>query len=489
MRSIRQRNVLTMAQVEREHYKEPEPDGLPALWRDKYGFSPSGVRGFHLRHGERAAFMKDLFPGDALAEYPGTVWCVGGGSSLRGFDWSQLAGEIVIAANRSFEMPNVTVACTIDMRFYNWIHDGTLGEQVTGNWLDFRGPKCIATIGRKTFHQCEALGIYDIPRNPKGWHFPPDFGTFGKATNSGYMAVCIALAMGARRVGLLGFDLHGDGKKQCWHHTPHPSNCIQAEDTYSRFQGDFRELADWLETQPQITITNFGETSKLGVFPRVPLAEVAQHLTPQRKPVIITMYTEGTPYEQEYKPLQHAAVAMGYNFKAYPYQSTGNWHQNTCMKPRIILQALDEFAGQPVVFMDADARIRRYPSLLNSFAADFGCVRFDWDAIGQPGAGSRRGLETSSAVLYCGPHPGTRRILRDWQAQCDIAAAANLPRGQAGDQRYLQAAIDAEIASVSDCARVEYLPMSYNQIFDHMAHLGAPVIEQMQASRRLSRSV
>jgi hypothetical protein len=449
----------------------------------------AAIREFNMNNGTVAMLASELFPVAPLADYPGIVWVVGSGPSLKGFDFSVLEGQIVIGVNRSFAVPHATIASTIDMRFYNWIHDKALGETVHDAWLAFRGPKIIATMEQKAFWPHDK-GVYSIIREAMAHKFPPTMAQIGKAKDSGFGALMLAIAMGAKDIGLLGFDMgvQADKKTQQWHHDPHP--IAQDGGVYDKFIPMFRELSDWMRAQDGgcgFRITNYTPGSGLGdMFPVRSLDSVGKDIdvhTLPAKPVICTAYTRGTNYEREYLPLQHAAAAMGFEFKAYDYATLGSWHANCCAKPANILRALDDNPGRDVLFLDCDARLRQWPTLLTGTPGDFGYTVFDWANV--PGS-TRQGKETSSAVIYCSQHKGVRRILTDWNAACKANAAT--PRGN-GDQEYLAAAINKEASRQRGGARIFDIPMSYNQIFDTMAGLGAPVIEQMQASRRMKREV
>jgi len=447
------------------------------------------VRQLNRTYGDLRPPLTELFPSDAIADYPGIVWVVGGGPSLAEFDWSLLQGQVVIAANRSFERPNVGMACSIDYRFYTWVINEELGRDTAERWHHFKGPKVFSCLRRREYVGYDK-GIYEIPRDGNRMIIPPNIEAIGQCSNSGAAALNLAIALGAKRIGLLGFDCHGDGKKQQWHHAPYPSESIAQEDTYLRFIKEFEHLSAWVNLpESGISVVNYNDHSALKCFRVAPLAQVADDaVMPKNMPVIVTAYTDGTPYADEYKQLEEAATAMGFKFRAYPYKAKRNWHANCCMKPRMILKAMEDNPSVPVVFMDSDARLRRYPEMLIDASFDFGCVQFDWPAIGGPYQGTRTNVETSSAMIYCGPHPGTRRIIEGWAKACDDAAENTPSGGIGGDQQFLQAAIDRELERANH-AIVQYLPFKYNQIHDHMAHIGPPVVEQMQASRRYKRSM
>lgn len=88
--------------------------------------------------------------------------------------------------------------------------------------------------------------------------------------NSGYQALQIAIAAGAVRVILLGYDMHYPGGVSHWH-GGHPEAAPGGtyETVYVKF---FHELAPYL-TAKGIDVINCSAISKIQCFRRMPLAE------------------------------------------------------------------------------------------------------------------------------------------------------------------------------------------------------------------------
>mgnify|MGYP002682074433 CR=1 FL=1 len=67
---------------------------------------------------------------------------VGGGPSLKGFDFGRLRGERVIAINRAFEAcPTADIMFAMDPRLYDWITSGQLGDEARARFDSFAGIK------------------------------------------------------------------------------------------------------------------------------------------------------------------------------------------------------------------------------------------------------------------------------------------------------------------------------------------------------------
>lgn len=120
-----------------------------------------------------------------------------------------------------------------------------------------------------------------------------------------------------------------------------------------------------------------------------------------------------------------------------------------------------------ILYVDADARIRQYPKLFDDFDGDIG-VHY------------RRGRELLSGTIFLRNNERVRMLVNFWQGE-------QMLRPETWDQKTLDYVIQARAENLG--VKVVDLPPSYTQIFDSMAHHGAPVIEHMQASRRYKKLV
>jgi len=182
-------------------------------------------------------------------------------------------------------------------------------------------------------------------------------------------------------------------------------------------------------------------------------------------PIYVCFYTTGNGYEAE-------AMELGHTLDRYqlpsdlvavpPFQ---DWVAACAYKPKFLRHMRAKHGpDRPLVWLDADARVRQYPSLFPEMPTD---VDF--------AAHWKDGTELLSGTLYFGATRGADRLLNEWAQACH-------ERPREWDQHVLQNLVDGRTD-----LKVEKLPPSYTQIFDVMASAGEPVIEHMQASRRLRR--
>lgn len=179
-------------------------------------------------------------------------------------------------------------------------------------------------------------------------------------------------------------------------------------------------------------------------------------------PIYCSFYTVGTGYEAEARELSVTLNRFGLQQHVQGVPHRGSWEGNCAGKPSFLLDMRERYPGLPLVWLDADARVRRSPTLLDELDCDL--------AFHLKG-----GEELLSGTLYVGPTREAGDCLNEWNQEC---------RRRPGewDQRCLQAVVDR----MGPYLRVAHLPASYVAIFDAgMCAEHEKVIEHMQASRRL----
>lgn len=131
-----------------------------------------------------------------------TIYCVGGGPSLKGFTWNKLAGRRVIAVNRAYETcPNAEAVYFSDLRFWLWHRDGLLAHK--GRLIT--GAKHVSHPRVETWLLTGKSGL-ELSN-----------GKLKSGNNSGYAAMNLAVHLKARRIILLGYDMRFLDGKCHWH--------------------------------------------------------------------------------------------------------------------------------------------------------------------------------------------------------------------------------------------------------------------------------
>ena len=177
-------------------------------------------------------------------------YIIGGGPSLRGFDWALLEGRQVIAINRAYEMlPNATVVYFTDARFWEWHRS---------NLLDHLG-RLITSASKQVKHPRVELyrltGTEGIDETP---------GCLRHGNNSGFAAINLAYHLGARHVYLFGYDFCYGAEGESHWHSGHPT--LHRERVFEKMLPHAEALAVDA-TRLGLRVWNTNPTSQLRVFP------------------------------------------------------------------------------------------------------------------------------------------------------------------------------------------------------------------------------
>lgn len=193
-----------------------------------------------------------MTPGKAWPRpFSGRCYLVGGGPSLRAFDFRKLDGRPVLAVNRAFErLPGAQVVYWSDPEFWLWHGEALAGHSGLKVTTDGLGPR---------------EGVTEIARTGLDGLETAAFAV-RHGCNSGYAALNLAVLMGAREIVLLGLDMRdaADGADH-WHDGyPAPRKM-----TYEAIRPHFRTLVQPLR-RLGIAVWNT-EGSAIDAFPIVPL--------------------------------------------------------------------------------------------------------------------------------------------------------------------------------------------------------------------------
>lgn len=181
-----------------------------------------------------------------------TIFLIGGGPSLKKFDWNLLNGKRTIAINKAIlTYPNADVLYWTDSRFYNWYK-----KQID----QFTGPKY--TIRNGPYDDSITLlkkGIkYGLEEAPS---------SLSHGNNSGYAAMNLAYHLGAKKIILLGYDM-GNINNESHYHGGYPTKATSNEVYDKQFIPGFTKIGDLLKSKG-IEIYNASLISKLNCFPKI----------------------------------------------------------------------------------------------------------------------------------------------------------------------------------------------------------------------------
>lgn len=237
-----------MEQVQKRQVQDPHQAAWDELRRIRYGNAAMPAGG-----------TTTLSLGDGI--WAGRrCFIVGGGPSLKGFDFSRLRGDLTIAVNRAFESFPADIMYAMDGQLHDWLTSGTLGPEARAKfegfaglkaWLDMPGTakwpdvQFVRLAGDEGVPVSLADGIYH-------------------GSNSGYGALGLAIALGANPIYLLGYDMTGGGDgRQAWFHAGYPAP--QSDHAYKNFINHFENTAAAI-SERGINVINLNPESALRCF-------------------------------------------------------------------------------------------------------------------------------------------------------------------------------------------------------------------------------
>ncbi|MGE0461996.1 MAG: methyltransferase domain-containing protein [Vicinamibacterales bacterium] len=188
-----------------------------------------------------------------------------------------------------------------------------------------------------------------------------------------------------------------------------------------------------------------------------------------RLPRVVCYYTSGTPYEAEAAGLRASCDRLGVPHHIQGLPERGSWEANCAQKAAFIHQCWRE-RGEPLLWVDADARLHDRPDLLRDADVDFAIHRVD-------------GWQFASGTIFFNNTPLAGVLLDGWERLCR-------QHPHVLDQVLLDVAWE-EVTRRHPLS-TRWLPSAYTLICDHPdARAGAepPVIVHHQASRRFKSIV
>lgn len=193
---------------------------------------------------------------------------IGGGPSLKGFDFERLRGERVIAINKAFaSCMFADVLYFMDyIHFYGNITEGRFGPEYLEKWKSFTGIKAHADSRRRDLPDTYWINLssyqYGVSTSQKRGLY--------RGSNCGYGALNLAVLMGANPIYLLGYDMKHDGKTTHFHEgywrTAQPK-------ALREFIAEFGGIRNDLKAR-RIKVINLNPDSDLKWFPFSTIEEV-----------------------------------------------------------------------------------------------------------------------------------------------------------------------------------------------------------------------
>ncbi len=186
------------------------------------------------------------------------VFIIGGGTSLKHFDWNLLIKECTIGCNDAFK--HGVDICKIcyggDTKWFNFFEEELSKYQGT------------VFTDTPSLYKTRLKWLWVLQRETTGFSEK----ALGWFSSTGSGAVSLAILLGAKRIFLLGFDMHLSKEGLAnWH-----SNMIDIpdKDIFKKFLKGFKRLKiDLIKKHPEVEIINITDDSDLNEFPKIGVKE------------------------------------------------------------------------------------------------------------------------------------------------------------------------------------------------------------------------
>lgn len=185
------------------------------------------------------------------------AFLIGGGSSLRDFQFARLAGRNVIGCNDAVWLGSQIISY------------GTFGDV---GWLT----RNVARLGQMELpvvtNATHVAGLnlswlFRTKRQSEGW---AKGDTLAWNHSTGALAINLAGSLGARRIFLLGYDLCNQKGKSHWHEH---NRALILDQNFQRFERGFMRLRDNMPAGIQVFNVTDG-SSRLKVFPNLSFTDL-----------------------------------------------------------------------------------------------------------------------------------------------------------------------------------------------------------------------
>ena len=177
--------------------------------------------------------------------------------------------------------------------------------------------------------------------------------------------------------------------------------------------------------------------------------------------MIVSFYTPD--YREVVKGLIGSLKKFKLDYDVEEIESLGSWDLNCNHKASFLLRKLKEHQT-PVIWVDADAVVRKYPTYFDVIQEDIGVHYENMNSL-------------KAGVVFVNNTEPAKKVLERWKKNSET-------QPKIFDQKHLQSVLRGEYIETHN-ATVFFLPDSYYHIFD--IHKGEPVLEHYQESRRFRR--
>lgn len=188
--------------------------------------------------------------------------------------------------------------------------------------------------------------------------------------------------------------------------------------------------------------------------------------------MVVSYYTKDTGYKSEALKLAVSLERFKVPWHIEEIENRGTWQKNTLYKAQFIRRMMEKFKGKSIIFIDADAELKRNPALFEKLKCDVGYSIRDYRRF--PSRSRKKGKEILSGTLYIANNERTRKFVDAW-----------IEENKRNSRRWEQLNLAKILQLSNGKLSIKVMDARYCCIFDWMRSLKDPVVVHYQASRRL----
>jgi len=196
-----------------------------------------------------------------------SVYIVGGGGSLLGFDFAKLKDLDTIAVNvAALDVPNPTYCITADSSIFKKVQEGYF-KNVKTTWVLVTNPDhCAMKFKDGLFKNVRSGYVHNlfcmnmVIKNAGVDGIGFSFNDFKTGYNSGFCGFQLAVLLGYTEIHLLGFDMT-IGKK-CHYHNKYHNHKI-SKNSFGKYLDNFIKALKIIKNETDIQVISHSSISKL----------------------------------------------------------------------------------------------------------------------------------------------------------------------------------------------------------------------------------
>ena len=136
-----------------------------------------------------------------------------------------------------------------------------------------------------------------------------------------------------------------------------------------------------------------------------------------KKPLVVSFYTEGSLYEKEAENLIKSCKKFNLDYDVVSVPNKGSWSANCCFKPEFLLKKLEEH-NRPLIWMDADSIFNKNPVFFNDCNADVALRINDNVPVDDK-------TKILTRTIFLNATLSTKKLLQFWKKECERCLALN----------------------------------------------------------------